>query len=197
VLGALIVALLVRRRALPPSWRRGLLTNLLFLLLLQLAVEWKVEFIDHAAHLGGLLSGILLGLLLVPRQRPARLRVGLALALAVAALGYGAVGALTCDPAVTLRKLPRQTVRWGELTLEAPRYWKFKEKEDAFDDPMDTNRVLSRHEYDKVPPEVRHLERSVLAPDGRMVSLHFYVQKDHVRIYEPLLADITGSVRFR
>ncbi len=67
VVGALIALLLRRRRAFPEAWRRTLLFNLLILLAIQAFIDWRVEFIDNWAHLGGLVGGFVLGLLIVPR----------------------------------------------------------------------------------------------------------------------------------
>src|SRR5205085_6586154 len=84
--GALIVILVVRRRALPESWRRSLLYNLLALVALELVIDWRVPLIDNAAHLGGLAGGVLLGLLYAPGSLlasgwPRRIGVVLGLAL--------------------------------------------------------------------------------------------------------------------
>jgi membrane associated rhomboid family serine protease len=66
ILGALIALLLRRRRSFPEAWRRTLLFNLLILLALEAFIDWRIEFIDNWAHLGGLVGGFLLGLVIVP-----------------------------------------------------------------------------------------------------------------------------------
>jgi len=66
ILGALIALLLRRRGSFPETWRRTLLFNLLILLALEAFIDWRVEFIDNWAHLGGLVGGFLLGLVIVP-----------------------------------------------------------------------------------------------------------------------------------
>jgi membrane associated rhomboid family serine protease len=65
LLGAYIGALLIRRN---PGWHRVLVSNLF----LVLALAWFSSRIDHAAHVGGFVSGFLIGLVLELEPRPRR-----------------------------------------------------------------------------------------------------------------------------
>jgi membrane associated rhomboid family serine protease len=64
LVGALLVAGLRHRRALPPPARRVLVRAPLEIIVLNVALGLALPMIDNAAHLGGLAGGILLGLLL-------------------------------------------------------------------------------------------------------------------------------------
>ena len=63
LLGALIAVLMVRRN---PGWHRVFFSNLI----LAFALAYFARGIDHAAHIGGFVSGFLIGLLLEVEPRP-------------------------------------------------------------------------------------------------------------------------------
>jgi rhomboid protease GluP len=65
LLGATIGGLFVRRS---PDWHRVLISNLI----LALALAFVARGIDHAAHIGGFVSGVLFGLLLEREPGPRR-----------------------------------------------------------------------------------------------------------------------------
>lgn len=70
VLGAFIFSL---RRS--PRWRNDrrrkiLMPQLVFLVILNVVIGFQIEAIDNAAHIGGLVSGLLLGLILPHREPP-------------------------------------------------------------------------------------------------------------------------------
>lgn len=74
LLGAFIGALIVRRN---PGWQRVFFSNLI----LAVALGAFASRIDHAAHIGGFVSGLVIGLLLELERNPRR-RDGLMAALA-------------------------------------------------------------------------------------------------------------------
>lgn len=65
LLGATVGGLFVRRS---PDWHRVLISNLI----LALALAFVARGIDHAAHIGGFVSGVLFGLLLEREPGPRR-----------------------------------------------------------------------------------------------------------------------------
>ena len=74
ILGAFIFSI---RRS--PQWRhepwtKGLLSQLIFWAVLNIALGFSVEFIDNTAHIAGLTAGLLLGLIphRVPPPPPSR-----------------------------------------------------------------------------------------------------------------------------
>lgn len=89
LLGAAVVFGPRFRRELPPAFARRLVVSLLPWVLLNIVIGLVVPRIDNAAHMGGLVAGAFLGLLLGSRLRPAsRVRQRLlhgALGFAVAA----------------------------------------------------------------------------------------------------------------
>lgn len=71
LLGALITFLLRRRDQLLPS-ARSILSSLIMWAGINVFLGFSVPGIDNAAHLGGLAAGLLLGLVLRPRQQRPR-----------------------------------------------------------------------------------------------------------------------------
>jgi rhomboid protease GluP len=65
------VAFLVSNRSLFGSFRRQRLLNLAFLIVVNLAFGFMNRGINNLAHLGGLVSGLILGFALTPRHRVA------------------------------------------------------------------------------------------------------------------------------
>lgn len=49
-------------------WTRGLIGQLVFWIVVNLAIGFSVKFIDNVAHMGGLISGLLMGL--IPHRVP-------------------------------------------------------------------------------------------------------------------------------
>ena len=73
LVGALLVLGLRRRSILPEPIRRKLLRDMAWIAALNLALGFSVAYVDNAAHLGGLVSGIALGALLGPAPEVRRL----------------------------------------------------------------------------------------------------------------------------
>ena len=100
-----IMALAIRhRRDFPPSLRKAIrkwLGTILFYNVLLMAALYHV--IDNAAHIGGLLGGLAMGLLITrspvraQRIRPLMAAAGVALALATAAAGVWVIGRIPAD----------------------------------------------------------------------------------------------------
>ncbi|MFW6108006.1 MAG: rhomboid family intramembrane serine protease [bacterium] len=89
VFGALVGFLLVRRRALPLLVSKPLLISLLVFIGGNLYFGFKVEGVDNAAHVGGLVTGFAAGMLLSRRvpadeRGPSKLRYAYAAGLALA-----------------------------------------------------------------------------------------------------------------
>jgi rhomboid protease GluP len=70
LVGAMLVFLLVYRNVFG-QWGRQRLTNLLFIVALNLALGFAGGGIDNLGHIGGLLAGLALGWAYCPRYRPA------------------------------------------------------------------------------------------------------------------------------
>lgn len=100
LLGATMAVLLLSRGRAPERWRRQMLLLLVAVTGLSfLPGSVDIKQIDNYAHLGGLVGGLVLGLvLLVSMGRPVLRWLGPALGLlAVGALLYGAVGVATSN----------------------------------------------------------------------------------------------------
>ena len=68
----LLLLLLLRRDPRVANLPRGLINNLLVLIVLNLAIGFSVPGIDNAAHIGGFIMGALLGLLASAQAAPRR-----------------------------------------------------------------------------------------------------------------------------
>jgi hypothetical protein len=150
LLGAFIVTLLVSRRRMVESVRRTLLKNLLLLVTLEIVVDWQVELVDNAAHLGGLCGGMVAGLFAASapqRDWAARVARGIGWIAAASLLAYGAVGVAAADPAALGAQLPRSRARVGRLLLTTPGYWR-RGQDGVWDDPLAFSDVLDVHELE-------------------------------------------------
>jgi rhomboid protease GluP len=118
LLGALLVFLIIHRRAVPGSVLRPLRSSALFFVVFNTMFGAMVPNIDQAAHLGGLAGGLLAGLVLT-RPWPVihsrwlwlrRLALGLALAAALVGVGVAAISwrARTLPPLSRLRDFADQ-----------------------------------------------------------------------------------------
>ena len=63
ILGAFIFSLLRSPQYRHQRWTRSLVSQIVFWILVNIAIGLSVKFIDNAAHMGGLVAGLLLGLL--------------------------------------------------------------------------------------------------------------------------------------
>ncbi|TVT49382.1 MAG: rhomboid family intramembrane serine protease [Denitromonas halophila] len=110
VFGALLGYVLVSRHAIPAQTARRLRRGLLIFIAYSLAAGLLIPGIDNAAHLGGLLTGIVLGAALAPVSRAApggRGRAALgAVAVVVAALALWVTVTPPHRPAPAVGSLP-------------------------------------------------------------------------------------------
>jgi rhomboid protease GluP len=67
VIGALLAALVSQRGRLPPGLARSLSRSLLMFVGVSLLMGFTIGVVDNAAHLGGLIAGFIMALLLVER----------------------------------------------------------------------------------------------------------------------------------
>jgi rhomboid protease GluP len=68
VMGAFIFSILRSPRYRHQPWVRGLVGQIVFWIILNLAIGASIKVIDNAAHVGGLVAGLLLGL--IPHRTP-------------------------------------------------------------------------------------------------------------------------------
>jgi rhomboid protease GluP len=96
VFGCFLAYLLRMRHSIPEGMRRKFMRSCLFFIGINLAIGMSVPFIDLSAHLGGLVSGFFLGLMLAHPLTPSavaqRWRRNLLLLLAVPLLAGGFLG---------------------------------------------------------------------------------------------------------
>ena len=128
ILGATVAELGLHRDHYPHHWSRALLKNLVFLAIAQVVIGFIYPMIDQAAHVGGLLTGAAVAVLLSPRHKNAAtgLRKALAVILAVgafASVGYGVVGVVANDFGDTLRMYEVRSHSVNGLDVEVPALW--------------------------------------------------------------------------
>ncbi len=63
ILGAFIFSIRRSPQYRHQPWTRSLISQLVFWILVNIAIGFSVKFIDNAAHLAGLVTGLLLGFL--------------------------------------------------------------------------------------------------------------------------------------
>jgi membrane associated rhomboid family serine protease/Tfp pilus assembly protein PilF len=69
IMGALLVLTYWRREAVSPRWARAIRRGIVPTIIFNLVIGFFIPFIDKWAHVGGLLSGIVLGWLIPPPAR--------------------------------------------------------------------------------------------------------------------------------
>lgn len=109
LLGALIAELTLARKAYPERWRKTLLGNFLFIAAAMIGIGLFYGAIDHAAHVGGMVAGLVLGALLSPHSpvsaaSPVRGAARILAALSGVILAYSAVALIGSDYADTLSR---------------------------------------------------------------------------------------------
>jgi membrane associated rhomboid family serine protease len=166
LLGALIVVLILRRGTWPEAWRRALLWNLVLLGALQIYIGFQLPMIDNAAHVGGMLGGAAMALLVAPgglfgRSAGARALVA-ALALAcLTAFAWAGVEVARTTLAATWEKLPQKTITIDGRDYRVPTYWEHDAEHDIWIDPYIGLQLGKRvtPEVGSVPddPEARRL----------------------------------------
>ncbi len=128
LLGATLVELGVHRKRYPQNWTRALLGLLVAIVGANIAIGFIYPMVNHAVHVGGMVSGGLLGLLLSKhtawgRSKPMKFLQWVLFALSVAALAWGAFGKVTQSYGEGIRFEPRTTKYFPGLALEVPASW--------------------------------------------------------------------------
>ena len=141
LLGALIVMLIVRRGTWPEAWRRALLWNLVLLGAIQIFIGFQLPMVDNAAHVGGLLGGGAMALVVAPGGLLGRSNAARAIIVAFALLGAGGFAWAAVQTARTplertmLQRIPQKLAGAGERLWRVPDYWKRDEEHDVLYDP--------------------------------------------------------------
>ena len=133
LLGAGLVGMIRLRGHVPEAWRKQVATNLLVVIALNFYIGWTIPRVDNSAHMGGLVGGVLVGLLLI-RARAGegvgtaaalagrRLLTPLALILAAVTLLCGVLAALSTSRGL-VERLPRAEMSQGGLSVTVPGHW--------------------------------------------------------------------------
>ncbi|MCC6746338.1 MAG: rhomboid family intramembrane serine protease [Deltaproteobacteria bacterium] len=127
LLGAALVGVRRLRGQVPEAWRKELTMNLLISVGLQLYIGFTVPMIDNAAHVGGLVGGGAVALLLalpkvatLPAARQALILLAVIWGGATAA---SAVMVSVTGPAQTLARLPGRNLVGSGVVARIPRHW--------------------------------------------------------------------------
>ncbi len=167
VVGAAIAELALLRRGIErgKGWRRLVLGNLVFVVIVQLAIGFTFPMIDQSAHVGGLLCGALATLLLSPAGALGRARVGTLAVKVLAIAGVAAVLvsaglAATTSYGKTLERGGWQRRELAGVSLEVPRLWVVVAEDSLIADPTDLVRWvqvkrITRAHVGAVPYAVR------------------------------------------
>lgn len=132
MLGAVLAELAVHRSQLAQARRSGLFGALTLVLVATLAIGMLVPGIDQWAHVGGVVSGVVLGRGLSLRHRLGRAATpvaGLAVALMMGLWAWGAWSAWHLSFVEAALGGPQKTVVIGGLELVAPARWQLSEGE--------------------------------------------------------------------
>lgn len=133
LLGVMLVFNVRYYRSIPHGLRRSLLINLVFILVLNLALGLMIQGVDNFGHMGGLLTGALLGLLLkteiLETSRPQRASLmvntmvaGIALSLVYAVYGVGQSIARPLQRQAIVLNDPQMHLLTGMRWLQIKRY---------------------------------------------------------------------------
>ena len=166
LLGALIVVLILRRGTWPEAWRRALLWNLVLLGAIQIFIGFQLPMVDNAAHVGGMLGGGAMALVVAPggligRSTAAR-AVLVALALVFAG-GFAWAGVMTARTTLThtmIDRIPQKLAAAGERMWRVPVYWERDDEHDVVYDPyfVEDGMMLPSHAPLKDPELQRILD---------------------------------------
>lgn len=139
LLGALIGDLMVARSAYPEAWRKSLLGRSIFVAGAMVAIGLFYEAIDQSAHVGGLVMGLLLGVVLSPNSFLSRLgftrALGRVLVVASAlVLLYSAFSVAGASYRDTLARYPTVEYRVPVgLAFEGPVVWRLEGRDQVID----------------------------------------------------------------
>lgn len=128
LLGAGLVELGVHGSVFPAAWRKSVFRILLFITVAQVVIGFAFEAIDQAAHLGGLVGGGVMGMLLSKNSRWGRSTLATVVAIVVvlawaAGLGWGTVATYGTNYGDTLSRSPMVARRLTGVEVMAPARW--------------------------------------------------------------------------
>jgi len=137
LMGAAVAELGIYHKDYPRRWARSLLGMLVVLSLAQIAIGFFYPIVDQWGHVGGLLSGALLGMLLSPKARRAsafrRIAATFLAATALVFFMYTAFSVATTNYTETLRGYDRVTRSVGGLQVDVPTSWEKISERELFD----------------------------------------------------------------
>jgi membrane associated rhomboid family serine protease len=166
LLGALIVVLILRRGTWPEAWRRALLWNLVLLGAIQIFIGFQLPMVDNAAHVGGMLGGGGMALVVAPGGLLGRSTAARALLIVVALVfvgGFAWAGVMTARTTLEktmLERIPQKMAAAGERMWRVPAYWERDDEHDVVYDPyfVEDGLMLPSHTPPKDPELRRILE---------------------------------------
>jgi membrane associated rhomboid family serine protease len=164
LLGALIVVLILRRGTWPEVWRRALLWNLVLLGAIQIFIGFQIPMVDNAAHVGGMLGGGAMALIVAPGGLLGRSMAAKAVLVALALVMVGGFAWATVQTVRTplektiVQRIPQKLAPAGERVWRVPSYWKYDEKEDVLYDDYFREMALPSHTSPENPELARILD---------------------------------------
>ena len=167
LLGAIIVVLILRRGARPEVWRRALLWNLVLLGAIQIFIGFQLAVVDNAAHIGGMLGGGAVALVVAPggligRSTAARALLAVIAAACLVAFAYAAVATARSPLEHTIvERIPQRPAHAGERIWIVPAYWQRDDDKDLLYDPYlaPDGMILPPRERPKDPTLAHLLDR--------------------------------------
>jgi membrane associated rhomboid family serine protease len=159
LLGALIVVLILRRGTWPEAWRRALLWNLVLLGAIQIFIGFQLPMVDNAAHVGGMLGGGAMALVVAPGGLIGRSTAARAVLVALALVFVGGFAWAAVQTARTplektmVERIPQKLAAAGERVWRVPAYWEHDDEHDVLYDPYfaDDGMMLPAHAPPKDP----------------------------------------------
>ena len=159
LLGALIVVLILRRGTWPEAWRRALLWNLVLLGAIQIFIGFQLPMVDNAAHVGGMLGGGAMALVVAPGGLIGRSTAARAVLVALALVFVGGFAWAAVQTARTplektmVERIPQKLAAASERVWRVPAYWEHDEEHDVVFDPYfaDDGMMLPAHAPPKDP----------------------------------------------
>ena len=126
VLGALFVEMTWQRKRYRGAWSRGIWGSLALVTVAQIAIGFFYPVTDQWAHAGGLVSGALLGIVMSPHLRAAKILEHVARVVAIAfGLAAAAAAVMVVQTSVvdSLSRGPVVTKTLGSVQVHAPARW--------------------------------------------------------------------------
>jgi membrane associated rhomboid family serine protease len=171
LLGAIIVVLILRRGTWPEAWRRALLWNLSTLGALQIYIGFQLPMVDNAAHVGGLLGGGAMALLIAEGGllgRAGRVITSLFALACVCGVLWTGVSIWRTPLSKTMSRLPTKIVSVAGKKLVVPSYWEEDPAHDVVRDPylgVQIGRATERNDATPIDdPALSRLIDSIAKP---------------------------------